>query len=173
MSQEHRRAVHTGPDRFGVVSDRDLQLLVVGALLDRSRQVDGGNAEDARQLPGLDPGNLTGGPVALRGDPGHDGTLALDEHGLGVPLAGLVGNGVARRENGDEEEHDTEERDAHPPQGSQGPHRPPSAAAGCVCSERDSAAPFRAACSTGSRCICSSFPILRDLSPWLLRRRAS
>ena len=34
---------------------------------------------------------------------------------------------------------------------------------GCTCSERDSAFPFRAVRSTGSRCICFSLQILRDL----------
>ena len=65
VGQEDGRAVDAGPDRLRVVPDRHVELWIVGALLDRSRQVDGGNAQDARQLPRLDAGHLARGAVAL------------------------------------------------------------------------------------------------------------
>ena len=44
--------------------------------------------------------------MTLRGDPGHGRALAGDEHGLGVVLVLLVGEGVAPGEDGGEEQHD-------------------------------------------------------------------
>ena len=86
-----------------------------------------------------------------------------------VVLVLLVGHGVAPGEDGAEEEHHTEQRDADPAHVLDGTALTgcrPSSRAGCSCPERDSAIPFRAARSTGSRCICFSLQILRRSLCW-------
>ena len=54
VGQEDRGAGQAGPDRRGRVADGDVELGVVGALLDRCLQVDGRDGEDARELSLLD-----------------------------------------------------------------------------------------------------------------------
>ncbi len=153
VGQEDGGPVHARPHRLGVVAHGHVELGVVRPLLDRGAQVDGRDGQDARELAGLDSRELAGGPVAGLGDLGHGGVLAGDEHGLGVALVGLMGVGVAGREDRREEEHHADQGGAQSPGVLEGRHGLVSGA-GCHCSERDSAIPSRAARSIGSRCIC-------------------
>ena len=105
--------------------------------------------------------------MALLGDPGHRRPLALDEHRRGVVLVLLVGGRIARGEDGGEEQHHAEERDAHPLQVSEGRHRPDSTVTRCSCPERESAprsgqcaAPVPAASASPSRSSEDPFPCL-------------
>ena len=114
--------------------------------------------------PGLDAAHLARGPVAPCGNPAHRRPLAREEDGLGVALVGLMGVGVAGREECGEEQHHPEKRGADPAHVLQARHRSRSVT-GCHCPGRDSAIPSRAARSIGSRCIdLSPLQILRDLS---------
>ena len=161
VGQEDGGAVDPGPDRPRVVPDGDVELLVVGALLDRRVEVEGGDGEDPRELARLDARHLTRGTVAPGGDLGDGGPFAGEQHGGRVVLVLLTGHGIAGGEDRAEEEHDTEQRDGGPAQVAGQPHRAVLVACGCRCPERDSAVPLRAVRSTGSRCICFSLQILR------------
>ena len=99
--------------------------------------------------------------MALRGDLGHGGALAAQQHGLRVMLVLLVGQGVAGGEDGPEEQHDADEGDADTAQVTEPLHRSDPAvsswtASGRTRPGRGSATPSRAVRSTGSRCICLS-----------------
>ena len=153
VRQEDGGAVDPRPDRLRVVPHGHVELRVVGALLHRGAEVEGGDGENARELAGTDPRHLAGGAVALGRDLGHGGPLAAEQDGLRVMLVLLVGQGVAPGEHGGEEQGHAEERDADPTRVAEPAHRTDS---GRTCPGRGFATPSRAVRSTGSRCICLS-----------------
>ncbi len=125
VGQEDRRAVEAGPDRLRVVPHGHVELGIVGPFLDRRAQVEGRDAQDARELARLDTAHLAGGAVGLRRDLGHGRLFAREQDGLGVTLVRLMGVGVAGREQRGEEQRHPEERDADPAHAFQTPSSVP------------------------------------------------
>ena len=64
--------------------------------------------------PGWTPATWHEAPWLCARDLRHGGPLAREQHGLRVVLVLLVGEGVAPGEDGGEEEHHADERDADP-----------------------------------------------------------
>ena len=84
VGQEDGGAGHAGPHRLRVVPHGDIELLVVGPLFHRRGEVEGRDAQDARELPGLLTADHAGRTVGLAGDLVHGGMLALEQHVGGV-----------------------------------------------------------------------------------------
>ena len=94
VRQEDGGAGHAGPDRLRVVSHRDVELLIVGSLLDRRGEVQRRDVQDPRELTGLLAADQAARPVTLGRDLVHGGVLTLEEDlrrvmGMDLPRHGV------------------------------------------------------------------------------------
>jgi hypothetical protein len=94
-----------------VVTHRDVELAIIGSLLDRRGEVQGRDVQDPRELTGLLATDQAGRPVTLGRDLVHGGMLALEEDLRRVTGMGLPRHGVRADPDGRPDQHHAQRGD--------------------------------------------------------------